>query len=113
MDPRSPRGMSLDGFLVSSAMVAMLSNPPYAKYTIAAARNTPGTPCGMNGVRFFGFAWTKPTTMTNSITITCTADATQLMRDVPLALSMAVVAVTAITTTATGSSSLYPSVSDV
>jgi len=31
MEPSSPSGMSRDGFLVSSAMVAMLSNPPYAK----------------------------------------------------------------------------------
>lgn len=28
IDPSNPNGMSLDGFLVSSAIVAMVSNPP-------------------------------------------------------------------------------------
>ncbi|KAG2550116.1 hypothetical protein PVAP13_9KG239339 [Panicum virgatum] len=99
MEPSSPSGMSRDGFLVSSAMVAMLSNPP----------NTPGTPYGRNGVRLPGFAWRNPATMTNAMTSTWTAEATQLTREVPLELSMARAAVTAITATAMGSSSLYPS----
>ena len=51
--------------------------------------------------------------MTNAMTSTWTADATQLTREVPLELSMARAAVTAITATAMGSSSLYPSARDV
>jgi len=47
--------------------------------------------------------------MTNAMTSTWTAEATQLTREVPLELSMARAAVTAITATAMGSSSLYPS----
>ena len=66
----------------------------------------------MKGLRLLGFAWMNPATMTKPMMSTCTADATQLTREVPLALSMASAAVTAITATAMGSSSLYPSTSD-
>jgi hypothetical protein len=105
MDPIRPSGMSLGVFLVSSAMFAMLSKPLYAKYTTATARNTPGTPYGTNGVRLLGFAWKNPATMMNAITSRCTVDATQLTRELPLVLSIAMVAVAAITADAMGSSS--------
>lgn len=75
---------------------------------MAAARNTPGTPCGMKGLRLAASACANPATMTKAMTSTCTADATQLTREVPLAVSMASVAVTAMTSTAMGSSSSYP-----
>ncbi|KAG5623052.1 hypothetical protein H5410_008270 [Solanum commersonii] len=56
IDPSNPSGISFDGFFVSSAMVAMLSKPPYAKYTIAAATKIPLAPCGTKGVKLEALA---------------------------------------------------------
>ncbi len=43
-EPRMPRGMSRCGFLVSSAVVATMSNPMNAKNTIEAPAMTPARP---------------------------------------------------------------------
>ncbi|SKY04298.1 Uncharacterised protein [Mycobacteroides abscessus subsp. abscessus] len=43
-DPRMPRGTSLRGLRVSSAVVATTSNPMNAKNTIDAAASTPYHP---------------------------------------------------------------------
>ncbi|PNT71346.1 LOW QUALITY PROTEIN: hypothetical protein BRADI_2g26435v3 [Brachypodium distachyon] len=101
MDESRPSGTSRSGFLVSSAMVATMSNPD--QYTTAAA------PKGKkDGSRLPLSKWANPTPMTKAMMTMPTTDASELMVDMRRAPDMASAEVEMRTTTVMGSSRLKP-----
>src|SRR5574343_1089863 len=69
-DHSTPRGMSLSGFLTSSAAQVTASKPRKLKNTIAAPWNTPLMPYGSAGCQLAGFTCHTATAMNTSTTAT-------------------------------------------